>query len=264
MAERAGTELHAPAVPGHDVAIGDQLCGSVNGFPERAVARDLDPIGEGAKRALDLAAPMGGAVERRGGSAVGHLAERRCPLQRRAERRSVIGGRWLNVDLIEAAGLDQSRVGGRIQRYTPREGQPTEFEPPAEVSAEMEHRPIQAGLECGGGVLMLAGDLGAGRARREQPLAQVTPRCGVPFALRSRLLEPQQWDFPAAIFFEPDRLIEEGSEALGVPVGRQAHHLVLVGVEVEPEVQRDERVEDADRVRRRDPVGGRSRPCLAR
>src|ERR1700693_2495480 len=63
MAERAGTELHPPAVPGYDVAIGDQLCGSFGASPGRAVLRDRDPIREGAKRGLHLAGPMRGAVE---------------------------------------------------------------------------------------------------------------------------------------------------------------------------------------------------------
>ena len=52
--------------------------------------------------------------------------------------------------------------------------------------------------------------------------------------------------------FRFDRFVEESAVAGRISVGCQAHDFVFVGVEIEPQVQGDDRVENADGVVRRD------------
>ena len=117
----------------------------------------------------------------------------------------------------------------------------------------MEDGPVEALLQRGGDILVNGIDRRVGCARREELLRQMVPRAEVELALDPRPVVSKQRHFPRAVRLQDERIVEEGGESLGVPVRRQPHDLVLVGVEVEAEMQRHDRVEDPDRVRRRDP-----------
>ena len=57
-----------------------------------------------------------------------------------------------------------------------------------------------------------------------------------------------------AIGFQHDGVIKEGTEAGWIAVRSQAHDLVLVGIEIKAKMESHKRIEDADRVIRRDLV----------
>lgn len=57
-----------------------------------------------------------------------------------------------------------------------------------------------------------------------------------------------------AIGFQHDGVIKEGTEAGWIAVRSQAHDLVLVGIEIKAQMESHKRIEDADRVIRRDVV----------
>src|SRR5450631_3150676 len=51
-----------------------------------------------------------------------------------------------------------------------------------------------------------------------------------------------------AIVAQFHHLLKQSAEASAIPVGRQAHDFVLVGIEVESEMECDQRIEDPDGV----------------
>ena len=57
-----------------------------------------------------------------------------------------------------------------------------------------------------------------------------------------------------AVWFKHDGLFEKGAEARWIAVRGQAHDLVLVGVKVKAQMESHERIQDPDRVIRRDLV----------
>jgi len=95
-------------------------------------------------------------------------------------------------------------------------------------------------------------DLRVGRAWRHQRLREAGARREIVLALLARPVQAEQGDAHPAVGLELDRGFEKTAEPLRVPVGREPHDLVFVGVEVEPQVQRHDRVQDADRVRHAD------------
>ena len=51
-----------------------------------------------------------------------------------------------------------------------------------------------------------------------------------------------------AVFAGFDSAFEEGTETLPIPIRSEPHNLVFVRVEIKPEMQSDDRVEDTDRI----------------
>ena len=116
----------------------------------------------------------------------------------------------------------------------------------------MQHHSVEAALQRRRDVAMHITDFLVRRTRPHESLAQQAATRRVVLALLTGAVGADQRDAHAAAGQELHCLFEERAEPLGVPVRREAHDLVLVSVEVEPQVQRDERIEDADRIVRPD------------
>src|ERR1019366_9542535 len=70
-------------------------------------------------------------------------------------------------------------------------------------------------------------------------------------AFLSRTVEPENRNSKRTIGAQFHGFFKESAEALGIAVRRQPHDLVLIGVEIEAEVQRDQGIENANGI-----VGG--------
>ncbi len=136
-------------------------------------------------------------------------------------------------------------VEGAVQRDAACHAERPEPGRLAPVRDDMEQDPFQALLRSGGEVAMRLGEHLGPLGTRQQLLES-----GEDMAVIGRPLgrEPVQVERVLAVRMEVDEALEEPPVDLGVPVRRQAHHLVLVGVELETEMPGDEPVEDADRV----------------
>lgn len=66
------------------------------------------------------------------------------------------------------------------------------------------------------------------------------------FAFVARPIYTKKRGSDGSVLVEFDGLLEKGAEARGIAVGREAHDLVFVRVEIESEVQSDRGIEDAD------------------
>jgi hypothetical protein len=77
-----------------------------------------------------------------------------------------------------------------------------------------------------------------------------------------RAPELQGSDRPPAVVERQNRRFEERSKPFRIPIRCKAHDLVLVGIEIEPQVKSHDRVQDADRVGSRYSVNGGKRACL--
>ena len=165
--------------------------------------------------------------------------------QRRPDGRAVIGGGGLHVDLVEDPVPGELAVEGAVQRDAACHAERPEPGRLAPVRDDMEQDPFQALLRSGGEVAMRLGEHLGPLGTRQQLLES-----GEDMAVIGRPLgrEPVQVERVLAVRMEVDEALEEPPVDLGVPIRRQAHHLVLVGVELETEMPGDEPVEDADRV----------------
>ena len=79
---------------------------------------------------------------------------------------------------------------------------------------------------------------------------EIAPRRTVGFTVITLLIEAQDGNLDCSVQ-EFDGLFEKVAVAGGISVGRQAHDLVFVGVEIKTEVQRDHRIEFVDGIVRR-------------
>ncbi len=168
--------------------------------------------------------------------------------ERGAERGAVIAGGGLDIDVVEEAGLQEAAVGGAVEGDAAGHGELAEAGLAAEVTADVEHDFVEAFLESGGDVTMIVGGVAVRDAGGDQVLFEVAAGGAVGFAVEALIVEAKDGNFDQAVVEELDGLLEKVTIAGGIAVGREAHDLVFVRVEVEAKVQCDDGIEDADRV----------------
>ena len=117
--------------------------------------------------------------------------------------------------------------------------------------ADVHHHALQALLQCRGHVFMVGVDGLVGSAARDQVLVEIRARGRVVFALFAGAVQLEHGNADGAVGAKLHGLGKKPAEARRVAVRREAHDLVLVGVEVEAEMEGDERVKNADGI-----VGG--------
>ena len=116
----------------------------------------------------------------------------------------------------------------------------------------MQHSLTQAILKRGCNVTMRFGDLAVRCAFRNQMFAKIMAGAGVAFPFIPGPVEMQYRDPDRAIRPKLHSLFEERAEPPGVSIGSQPHDLVFIGVEVKAKMQRNQGVQDPDRVIGRD------------
>src|SRR5712691_7152638 len=77
-------------------------------------------------------------------------------------------------------------------------------------------------------------------------LLQILARSGVVLAFLPGPVPSQDRDADGTVRIELDSLVKKSAEPPWVAVRSQPHDLVFVGVEVEAQMQRDQRVQDSD------------------
>ena len=223
--------------------------------------RVVHPLGLEAGRA-DRRLRLGVAELRAGVRVLHHEAARLAELLvpdvvRGADGDPGVAGRRLHVDALELGLGTDAPVRDGVQRDAAGEAEVLRAGAPVRGAHEVEVRLLEHRLERRGDVLVVLRQLAARLARGPERLLHPV---GEEPADRRRLLVPRHVDAflvvhevvelelePVAV--ELHELAHLREEALGVAVGREAHHLALVAVLREAEPLRDGRVEDPERVR---------------
>ncbi len=146
-------------------------------------------------------------------------------------------------------------VGGAVQRDASREGEAFVSRAAAKAAADVEQDAVETFLKRGGEVAVLIGDFSRGWPSRDEVAIEVVAGGEVIFALVAGLVEAKHRDADRAIVAQDDFAGEEIAEAGGITIRREAHDFVLVGIEIEAEVERDQRIENPDGILR----GGKRR-----
>ena len=198
------------------------------------------------QRSHDIAGIVMRAEERGGQAAVGKLLRQRSAIKSCAQSNAVVAGHGLHIHIVEEAGAEEFAVGRAVERDSAGESNTPQSGLSSKVFADMHHHPLQALLQRGGHVFMRGVDRLIGRATRNQIFVEVGARGGVSFALFAGLIQLEHGNADGAIVLEFHGLLKEGAEARRIAVRREAHDFVFVGVEIEAEMEGDERVENAD------------------
>ncbi|MBY0440645.1 MAG: hypothetical protein K2Q25_00660 [Mycobacteriaceae bacterium] len=85
---------------------------------------------------------------------------------------------------------------------------------------------------------MRIGDGVVRRPRRTQMLGKIAAGTQVILPLFARLVQGEWWNADGTVRAQVNGLFEEGLEPLRIAIGCQSHDLVLVGAEIETQVER--------------------------
>ena len=202
--ERPGAPFAAALEPGDHSVAGNDLrggCGDVGG-PLVAHPRPVQPCLEFAVRPFPSERCR---LHRLDGVAAlpGHR-------QRGSERGAGVAGRRLDPDLVEGPLSPEAGVCHAVEGHTPGKGDPALPGPALEPPRQLEHHLLEADLDAGGEVGVLGPPFLAGPARFGE---------GLP-------VEGAGVEGPVGV--GPDGLAEL-RQVHRLAVGREGHHLVLVG-----------------------------------
>src|SRR5678815_1055509 len=111
------------------------------------------------------------------------------------------------------------------------------------MPAYVQHHFVEAFLQRGCDIPMLASDFILWLAFLHKVIVQIFARSRVILALISREVQSQQRNADGAIRQQLHGFLEESAKALRIPVRGETHDFVFIGVEVETQVERDQRIE---------------------
>ena len=164
-----------------------------------------------------------------------------------AERAAGVPGGWLNPNLVEHTGALQFAVGHAVERDATGEAEPVFAGHLAGLYGQAQHRLADDLLHRGGDVHV--------------PLLE--RRLGIARRTAQQLIEPAVCHFAAlekteAIHVQPERAVrlqvnhvfKNRTGETRLAVRREAHQLVLAGVDAKTAVRRERRVEQTQRVRK--------------
>src|SRR5689334_24221170 len=85
-------------------------------------------------------------------------------------------------------------------------------------------------------------------ARWQETLTQVPARGEVVLALFASPIATEHGNPHRAIGTQPNRFLKECAKAGGISIGSEPHDLVLVRIEIESEMQRNQGIQNSDRI----------------
>ena len=248
MAERARAEFHSASVPGDHSPISNLRRCLATGRMERWEPTDFDEVLKLREREFDVVCRRGRAQEWDRHALVPDRADSGGPPERSSDCRTIVCRGGLNEDFIEAARLKQLPIRGAVQCYAAGQGESTQASAAACMFADMEQHPVQAFLKRGGHVAMLVEELGFRTAAWNEAVFEITASCSVILPVFASLIHTQHWNSDPPVVQSLNGLPKESPEPGGIAIRGQSHDLVLVGIEIETEMKRDQRVQDADGV----------------
>ena len=250
--ERAGPELHPALEPADDLARREV----VGDLPEEVFLRHAHVRGVlPGEEELDLLVRVCRAQEAAAHAVAGARRDAGLPVQavpggqRDAHRPAGIARGGLDPQAPERTVSQDLAIAHTVEGDATGEAEMLGPRLAVQGASEAEHHLLGDVLDGSGQVHLPLGQQRlrlAGRGAEER--VELAARHGEPGAVVEVLhVEPE-----GAVRLQVQQMIEDGVDVLRAPIGRQAHHLVLAGVDLEAEVVGEGRVEEADRVREGD------------
>ena len=164
----------------------------------------------------------------------------------RADRAAGIAGRRLHPDAVEQVLAQQLAVGDAVQRHAAGQADVLRAGLLAHRARQPDHDLLGDGLHRRREIHVMLGQklLGLARLAAEQ-LAELLVR----HAQAGAVVEVLLVEAEGAVLLEVDDLVEDQVLELRLAIGRQAHDLVLAGVDLEAGVVGERRIEQPERVR---------------
>jgi hypothetical protein len=180
--------------------------------------------------------------------------------QRRAHRPASVAGRRLDPEAIDLAGAQHTAVGHAIEGNAACQAKIAH----AEALDHVLHQPLHHLLgdeldRCGDIHLPLRQEL-LGRSRRG---AEQLVELAIGHAQAGAILEVREVEMEGAVRLDLDQVVADQRGVFRLAVGREPHHLVLAGIDLEPEIVGERRVEQAERMRKMDLAVDLDRVVLA-
>src|SRR5271156_684770 len=172
-------------------------------------------------------------------------------MQRRAKRSPVVTGGRLHVDFVEQTGAGQLSIRAAIESHPARHRDFAESGGRAKMAADVENRAIQRRLKRCGNVAMGLRDLSVRLAKRYEVSRQPVARLQIVFAVVPGAVQTENWNSNCAVSTAFDNLLKNAFKLPRVAVWREPHDLVFVGIEIEAEMIRYQRVDNTERIVRR-------------
>ena len=184
--------------------------------------------------------------------------------KRRADRAAGIAGRRLNPDVVELAVAQHLAVGDAIQRHAAGKAQIARAGLGREAARQPQHGLLEHRLDRGRDIHVERRQQLVRRAHRlAEQLGEPLVGHGQPGAIvEIGHVEPER-----AVRLEIDQIVENELCVFRLAIGREPHHLVFAGVDLEAGVIGERRIEQPERMGKVDlledlePVAlGRSQP----
>ena len=167
--------------------------------------------------------------------------------QCRAQRPAGIAGCGLDPDAFEYPLALQPAIGHAVQRHTAGQAQLALARAARNASRQLEHHLLGDRLHRGRQVHLALAQLGFGQAGRaaEQPLEPL-----VDHGQAGAIVKIVEIEAKCAVVLDIDQMPLDGVGKARRAIGRQAHQLVLAGIDLEPGVLGKCRIQQPKRMRK--------------
>ena len=164
--------------------------------------------------------------------------------QRRPERAAGIAGRRLHPDVLEGAVAQHLAVGHAIECDAAGKTEVLDPVGRGQIARHAQHDLLGDLLHRGREIHLALRERALGVARRaaEQLVELARGHGEAGRVVEVALVEPER-----AVVLQVDQMLEDQVGVLGLAVGREAHHLVFAGVDLEAGVVGEGGVEQAER-----------------
>jgi hypothetical protein len=171
--------------------------------------------------------------ERYGHSRVHHFSQFPGAVERCAQRRTIIAGCRLHVDIIKQAGTYEFTVRGTIKRDSAGKSQLPQPGGRTKMAAYMQDYPVKTFLQRRRNIAVCVGDLFLKSSFFDQFFRQIPARTQIVLSFFTGPIYAQCWDAHRAIGSQLDSLFEETLETIRITVRCKPHNLIFVRVEIE-------------------------------
>ena len=168
-------------------------------------------------------------------------------MQRRAQGGSVVRGSRLHEHVVEHPAVGDEPVDRAVQGDTAGHAEPTRARSLLEVLQHMEDHVLKTCLNRGRYVTVPVIDGATGFPPFPEQVGQRTQGASMRFPFGLRVMG-EDWDLVRPFVAEFDHLPHLVAIAPGVAVRRQSHHLVFVHHHLEAQIEREDAVQDPERL----------------
>src|SRR4051812_17683751 len=114
------------------------------------------------------------------------------------------------------------------------------------MTADMDHGSLETFLQRGRDIAMLVRDFFIGHTAFNERFIKMTPGRAIVLPLIARTIDSEDRYFYTAVRRQMNQFVKIRPIPLGIAIGREPHDFVLVGIEIEPQMQGDKRIKNSN------------------